>query len=370
MMNMDCLIVGAGQAGLSLAAMLAAKNINVCILEREARIGDVWRRRPDNMLLFTSRGMTQLHGLPFPGIKEGYPDKNEVADYLERYASHHGLAIYTQTEVVEVKHDTNGYRVKTKDGKVFHAPCLVNATGANQLADIPALAEQLSTDIQQIAADQYREPKQIKAGSRVAIIGDGASGRQIAKDLAATTKVTLFCGSSRPLLPNRILGKDIFWWLSKSGLLFANYDSLVGKIMRRRNPIPCGDLKNHRLAALDIKIANRLVDIKDNKLCDLSGNQYEVDTVIWCLGYKDDTAWLTLPGAADANGFVCKNGHEEGGKTPYPGLFIVGRKWLSSRGSELMLGAYKDTCRVAKWVENYLKGHVYLIDFELQRGGK
>ncbi|MCC8467035.1 NAD(P)-binding domain-containing protein [Photorhabdus bodei] len=360
MMKMDCLIVGAGQAGLSLAAILAAKNINVCILEREARIGDVWRRRPDNMLLFTSRGMTQLHGLPFPGIKEGYPDKNEVADYLERYASHHNLAIHTQTEVVEVKHDTDGYRVKTKDGKVFHAPCLVNATGANQLVDIPALAERFSTDIQQITADQYREPKQIKTGSRVAVVGDGASGRQIAKDLAATAEVTLFCGSSRPLLPNRILGKDIFWWLSKSGLLFANYYSLVGKIMRRRNPIPCGDLKNHRLAAWGIKIANRLVDIKDNKLCDSSGNQYEVDTVIWCLGYKDDTAWLTLPGAVDANGFVCKNGHAEGGKTPYPGLFIVGRKWLSSRGSELMLGAYKDTCRVAKWVENYLKEHVPL----------
>jgi putative flavoprotein involved in K+ transport len=350
-MKIDCLIVGAGQAGLTLAVMLGKKKINALILERDQRIGDVWRRRPDNMLLFTSRIMSQLPGLPLPGISDGYPDKDEIADYLERYAQHHNLNILTGTTVISVTHQDGIFTLITQKGEQFSAPYLVNATGANQIPIIPKMANDLSPSIQQLTADCYQSPEQFQAGNHIAVIGDGASGRQIANELSSSMDVTLFCGTPRPLVPNRILGKDLFWWLHKSKILYADTSSLVGKIVQRRNPIPCGKLSNQYLSARNVQIAQKLVKTELETLYDQQGKKYHIDGLIWCVGYKEATDWLTLPGVSDLQGFICENGQVNGGKTNYPGLYIVGRKWLSSRSSELLLGAARDAQRVAQWIK-------------------
>ncbi|WP_338804212.1 NAD(P)/FAD-dependent oxidoreductase [Xenorhabdus griffiniae] len=353
-MKIDCLIVGAGQAGLTLAVTLNKKKINTLILERDPRIGDVWRRRPDNMLLFTSRMMSQLPDFPLAGSPDGYPGKDEIADYLERYAHHHNLHVLTGMQVISVKHQDGVFTLTTQKGEQFSAPCLVNATGANQVPIIPEMASDLSPSVQQLTADRYQNPEQFQAGSRIAVIGDGASGRQIAQELSSTMKVTLFCGSPRPLVPNRVMGKDLFWWLHKSRILYANTSSLVGKIVQRRNPLPCGELNNQRLSALNVQIAQKLVRAENETLYDQQGKKYHIDGLIWCVGYKEVTDWLTLPGVSNSQGFICESGHINGGKTAYPGLFIVGRKWLSSRSSELLLGAARDAQRVAQWVEQKL----------------
>ncbi len=354
-MKIDCLIVGAGQAGLTLATILNKKKINTLILERDLRIGDVWRRRPDNMLLFTSRSMSQLPDFPLEGAPDGYPGKDEIAGYLERYAHHHNLNVLTGMQVVSVKHQDGMFTLTTEKGEAFSAPCLINATGANQTPIIPEVAKDLSPSIQQLTADRYQNPKQFQVGSRIAVIGDGASGRQIAQELSHSMQVTLFCGSPRPLVPNRVLGKDLFWWLHKSRLLYADPSSLIGKVVQRRNPLPCGELNNRYLSELNVQIAQKLIKAEYEILYDQQGKKYQVDGLVWCLGYKDVTDWLTLPGVSNPQGFVCESGHTNGGKTPYPGLFVVGRKWLSSRSSELLLGATRDAQRVAQWVEQKLR---------------
>ncbi|MBD2791895.1 NAD(P)/FAD-dependent oxidoreductase [Xenorhabdus sp. CUL] len=357
MMNVDCLIVGAGQAGLTLAVMLNKKKINTLLLEQNQRIGDAWRRRPDNMLLFTSRMMSQLPDFPLPGTPDGYPSKDEIADYLERYAHHHNLNIQTETKIVSVKHQDGLFTLTTEQGEQFSSPCLINATGANQIAITPEIAHHLSDSVQQLTADNYRNPKQFKAGSRIAVIGDGASGRQIAQELSSSMQVTLFCGPPRPLLPNRIMGKDLFWWLSKIRILYSDTSSLIGKIMQRRNPLPCRELNNRYLSSLNVQIAKRLVKVKQKTLFDQEGKKYTTDGVIWCVGYKEVTDWLTLPNVSNSQGFICESGNKNGGKTPHPGLFLIGRKWLSSRSSELLLGMNKDAQRVANLVEQYLATH-------------
>ncbi|PHM60728.1 potassium uptake trka-like protein [Xenorhabdus stockiae] len=354
-MKIDCLIVGAGQAGLTLAAILNKKKINVLILERDQRVGNVWRRRPDNMRLFTSRMMSQLPNFPLPGSPSGYPGKDEIADYLERYALHHRLNILTGMQVINVKHEAGLFTLTTKQGEQFSAPCLVNATGANQNSIIPEIASNLSPSVQQLKADLYRNPGQFQAGSQIAVIGDGASGRQIAHELSSSVKVTLFCGSPRPLVPNRVLGNDLFWWLDKSKLLYADTSSLIGKIMQRRNPIPCGELNDKRLSELNVQIAQKLVKTENETLYDQQGKKYHIDGLIWCVGYQEVTDWLTLPGVHNGQEFICESGSINGGKTSYPGLFVVGRKWLSSRSSELLLGASRDAQRVALWIEQKLR---------------
>ncbi|MCP9269810.1 NAD(P)/FAD-dependent oxidoreductase [Xenorhabdus sp. XENO-1] len=354
-MKIDCLIVGAGQAGLTLAVTLKKKKINTLILERDLRIGDVWRRRPDNILLFTSRMMSQLPDFSLPGTPDGYPTKDEIADYLERYAHHHNLNVLTGTQVISVKLQDGLFTLTTEKGEQFSAPCLINATGANQVPIIPEMASDLSPLVQQLTADRYQNSGQFQAGSRIAVIGDGASGRQISKELSSLMQVTLFCGSPRPLVPNRVLGKDLFWWLHKSKILYADTSSLIGKIVQRRNPLPCGELTNQRLSGLNVQIAQKLVKAEHETLYDQQGKKYQIDGLIWCVGYKDATDWLTLPDVSDSQGFVCKSGNINGGKTAYPGLFIMGRKWLSSRSSELLLSADRDAQRVAQWVEQKLR---------------
>lgn len=354
-MNVDCLIVGAGQAGLSLAALLKEKGIDTLVLERDKQVGDVWRRRPDSMMLFTNRKMDSLPGLTLPGATEGFPDKNEIADYLEKYVLYHGIEVLTGKNACEVNYEDKTYILKTTDGQVYKTKCLINATGANQKVNIPEMARRLPPEVIQLAGNEYLNPSQFKLTPKVAIIGDGASGRQTAQELSASVDVRLFCGKKRIMLPGSLLGYDIFSWLTTSRVLDADTHSLVGRILKYRNPIPCNNIRDPILTKSGVNLVPALIDIKDNMLIAADGSTHKVDAVIWCLGYKDETDWLTLPDAVNDDGFICQCGHQNGGKTPYPGLFIVGRKWLSSRNSELIGGSVTDTRRVAGWVSDYLQ---------------
>lgn len=355
-MNIDCIIVGAGQAGLCLATMLKTRNINAIIFERDEHIGDVWRKRPDSMRLFTNRKMSQLPGLALTGIANKYPGKNELADYLDAYAKHNELQVLTHQRVCSVSRENNLYTITTDKGKSFSAKCLVNATGANQLVHIPDAASELSSAVVQLTSNQYQRPEQLIDYQKIAIVGDGSSGRQIAKELAQKTlaEITLFCGKPRPFLPSSILGIDIFSWLKTCGLLYKDTNSRIGKILRQRNPIPCNNIKNSILQNLGVHLTTGFSSVKHDRLVSIDGLEHATEVVIWCTGYQDDTSWLTLDKAAGAEGFIYQTGKRDGGRTYYPGLFIVGRQWLSCRGSELLLGSAKDCSRVAIWIENHL----------------
>lgn len=352
---LSCVIVGAGQAGLSLAFQLRKAGINPLLIEKDARVGDVWRRRPDNMKLFTSRQFCQLPGFPLTGKPHEYPGKDEIADYLESYVTHHQLDVITGTNVVSVERQGELYEVRCSDGHVYACRTLVNATGANQRAVIPACAQELQADILQLAADQYRNPHQLTGRRKIVVVGDGASGRQIAAELANNNyAVTLFCANKRPLLPNRVLKKDIFWWLHYVRAVYADTNSIIGGILRRRNPIPCAEYNNSYLRKNGVTLAAELTEVKSTILYDCEGRAYLADAVIWTVGYEDETGWLPIDGAVDEGRFCCESGKLRGGLTPLPGLFCIGRKWLSNRASELLMGASLDSTRVCGFVLGHL----------------
>ncbi|MCX8648996.1 NAD(P)-binding domain-containing protein [Gilliamella sp. B2776] len=346
----DCLIVGAGQAGLSLASFLSQKKISVIILERDKRIGDVWRRRPDSMKLFTPRIISQLPGLVLKGDPKGYPDKNEIADYLELYAQHNKLNVLLNKNVCSVEYNENIYSIKTQDGEIFHAKCLVNATGANQKVDVPEIAKCISPEIKQITIDQYQNPDQLKE-KKIAIIGDGSGGRQIAKELAKTHNVTLFCGAPRPFFPKELFGVNTLTILKKLSILDADTRSIMGRWLMRRGFIPCNDIVNKVLRKMGVQFYSKLISVDNKTLISDSGEKCQPDVIIWSLGYAEETNWLTIPNTVDSAGFICLIGHDLGGKTSYPDLFVVGKKWLSCRASELICGCVNDAKRVANFIE-------------------
>ena len=149
--------------------------------------------------------MNQLSDLIMAGDQKRYPDKHEMADYLEFYAQHNKLPVLLNKNVYSVEYNDQIYSLKTQDGETFQAKCLVNVTGANQKVNVLDISRDIPVEIQQLTIDQYQNRKQLSS-KNIAIIGDGASGCQVAKELAETHNVTLFCVSPRPFAPQELFG--------------------------------------------------------------------------------------------------------------------------------------------------------------------
>ncbi|WNO60628.1 NAD(P)/FAD-dependent oxidoreductase [Rheinheimera sp. MMS21-TC3] len=331
----DAVIIGAGQCGLYTAKKLQDDNKHYVVLERHA-VGQVWLRRLEGMRLFTSRQFSQLPGLTFTGDGNGFPDVKEMANYLKAYAAKFKLNIRENAEVETLTKVDGKFLITLQGGQEIQAKTVINATGSNQVPIVPEMSKSLSEHIIQYTAD-ITSLNTIIDNSRVVVVGDGATGRQIAARLANRCQVVLATGSSRGLPPNTILGKDIFWWLKKIGILDASNTSLVAKILKKRNPVPCAEFNNTKLKKLGVTIKPRAINCDKDTIIFKDGEIENVDIVIWAVGYKDETSWLKIYSCFNKDGFI----HDKG-VTPEPGLFVIGRKWLSSRGSELILGVEKD----------------------------
>lgn len=343
----DCIVIGAGQSGLYMAKVLAEKKLRYLVIERGS-IGESWKRRLTGMRLFTSRQFCALPGLAFPGLKQGFPTIDEMAEYLSIYAKTFNLSIQLNTTVSSLYHEDDLFHFELDNGERVYARTVVNATGSNQRPSVPEMSQNLSVDVMQQTAS-VKNLNAIQNGWKVAVVGDGASGRQIAAQLASRCRVTLACGKKRSLPPNVILGKDIFWWLDKLGILTADTHGLIASLLRKRNPVPVGEFDNARLSKLNVSIKPRVENCSDNQLHFQDQTSDRFDAVVWASGYKDDTSWLEIDGCANDKGFI-----QSYGKTPAAGMFLVGRKWLSCRASELVMGVEHDVELVLEQLTEYL----------------
>lgn len=342
-----CIVIGAGQNGLYTARKLQQKGLDYRLLDRDC-VGDVWRKRLNGMVLFTSRQFCSLPGLTFPGDQQGFPSVIEMADYLQAYAKKMQLNILEQCNVEQLSREGALFKVSLSDGQTLWAKSVVDATGSNQVPKIPEISQNLSEDVLQLDAT-LPSIADVPAGSQVVVVGSGATGRQIAGALSQTSHVTLSTGSKRGLPPNTVLGKDLFWWLKKLGILFADKESAVARLLQKRNPVPCADFNNKRLRKMGVNIVERTVKCAGNELYFNDGGKKQVDVVIWCSGYRDNVQWIALPDCVNDNGYV-----HEYGVTPQSGFFIVGRKWLSCRASELVMGVEKDVEHIMAELDHYL----------------
>lgn len=212
--EVDVLVIGAGQAGLATARRLADTGLSFLVLERHPRIGDSWRRRYDSLVLFSPRSYSAPSGLDLPGDPAGYPDKDEIADYLERYARSFDLPVVTGESVVKLEKDEEGFRAETESGRIVGARAVIVATGAFQTPVVPGHARKLGPDVVQLTAGTYRRPAQLPPGP-VAVVGDGGTGRQLAREIARTHDVWLSTGRARPVVPQRTFGRDTMEWFAR-----------------------------------------------------------------------------------------------------------------------------------------------------------
>lgn len=350
--EIDVLVIGAGQAGLAAGYHLARTKLSYLIVDRHARIGDSWRCRYDSLTLFTPRAFSTLPGLTLDGDPEGYPARDEFADYLEAYASHFDLPVLSGNGVARLERRADErFAAQLDDGRHIEAEAVIVATGAFQKPVIPTIAGDFDSAITQLTPERYHNPGDAPPGTAL-VVGDGASGRDIAAELVSTHEVVLAVGRGRRLFPERILGKSTWWWLRTLGLMRAGPGSAIGRLMRRADPFPDRGRSLGDLQRMGVAISGRLVSAIGGTATFSDRSKRVVDSVIWCIGYRDDSAWLQIPGSTHSNGSFL----QEGGLAPVPGLFHLGRPWQRNRASALVMGAGEDASVVVPLCVQYCFG--------------
>ena len=213
--HFDVVVIGGGQAGLAMGYFLARQGRRFVILEAGESVGAAWRGRWDSLVLFTPRRYSALAGLAFPGDPDGYPTRDDVIAYLERYAEAFDLPVEPNSPVRSLGRAEDGrFAIGLADRRIS-ADSVVVATGPFQAPNTPAFAADLAPGLFQTHSNGYTRPTEVPAGT-VVVVGGGNTGYQIAKELSATHRVTLAVGSRQLPLPQRFLGRDLFWWLTKT----------------------------------------------------------------------------------------------------------------------------------------------------------
>jgi putative flavoprotein involved in K+ transport len=344
--DVEVAVIGAGQAGLAIGYFLARQGRRFAIFERAAEIAPAWRERWDSLTLFTPRRYSALPGLPFPGDPDGYPTRDEVIAYLERYAASFQMPIELNSEVTKLDRGEDGRFRLELDGRTVTADQVVVATGPFQTPYMPKLAERLADDVFQTHAVGYRRPDEVPPGT-VLVVGGGNTGFQIAKELAATHKVVLSIGSRQTPLPQRPLGRDLFWWLTKAGILDKTVESRLGRKLSTRETL-IGSSARELKRRYGVELKPRALDADGRTVRFENGSELEVDAVIWATGYRPDYSWIKLP-VFDDDGRV----RHRRGVTDIPGLYFLGLTWQYTRGSALIGWVKDDAEFIAERIADY-----------------
>lgn len=327
-MRTGVIVIGGGQAGLAMGYHLAQRGIEFVILDGSPRVGDAWRLRWDSLRLFTPAAYSALPGMAFPGDPDHYPGKDEVADYLEAYAARFRLPVRVAERVHALRPGPEGWTAETATGR-YEAAQVVVATGPFQQPAVPVLARELPPEVVQIHSASYRNPAQLPSGE-VLVVGAGNSGVQIAEELSRTHRVHLAVGERMPRLPQRVLGRSLFWWLEKAGLMNVSVDSLIGRRMSRTDTL-IGKAPRMLVRSHGVHVTGRAVAVDGDSMRTEDGQRVRPSSVVWATGFRPDFGWIEAP-VLDARGSPV---HRRG-VTAAPGLYFLGLSWLYTRGSALI----------------------------------
>jgi putative flavoprotein involved in K+ transport len=290
----DVIVVGGGQAGLALGYFLAEQGRRFTILEAADASAAAWRDRWDSLRLFTPARYDGLPGRSFPGDPDRYPGRDEVVSYLADYAREFGLPVELSSRVRSISRAETGYVVEVDD-RTYDGDQVVVATGPFQIPRTPAFAQSLDPGIVQLYSSAYRTLEAIPEGPAL-VVGGGNTGFQIAAELAGSREVHLAIGSRQTPLPQRILGRDLFWYLEATGLIRKTTATRIGRGMAGRDT-PIGSSPRAVRRRHGVRLHGRAVQAAGTKVNFSDGTSVDVRSVIWATGFGVDHSWDRCSGA-------------------------------------------------------------------------
>ena len=345
--RIDTLVIGAGQAGLSVGYHLARRGLSFLIVDAADRIGDVWRERWDSLRLFTPARFDALDGMPFPADPHTFPTKDEMADYLEAYAARFQLPVRTGVRIERLTH-VDGRYVAYAGARRFEADNVVVAMASYQRPRAPSFAGDLDPAITQLHSALYRNPEQLADGP-VLLVGAGNSGSEIAMELAGRHRVFM-SGRDVGQIPFRIAGLA-----GRLVMVRLVLRVLFHRILTVRTPIgrkarakiihkggPLIRVKGSDLERAGVERVPRTAGVVEGRPRLEDGRVLDVANVVWCTGFTPGFDWIDLP-IHDGGEPVHRSGVVPG----QPGLYFVGLHFLHAMSSTMIHGVGRDADRIA-----------------------
>jgi putative flavoprotein involved in K+ transport len=334
---LDALVVGAGQAGLAAGYHLKRAGLSFEILEARGEPGGSWQGYYDSLKLFSPARYSGLPGMPFPGSPDRYPARDEVVGYLRGYAEAFGLPVLAGKRVLRAERAAGGgFRLLTDDGGEYRARTLIAATGSFARPHQPRFPGQEAFRGKILHAAEYRNPIPFR-GKRVVIVGGGNSAVQIAHELAGVAETTLATRSPIRFMPQLVLGRDLHFWLSVSGL-----DRLpLGRLFDVSEPGGVVDDGTYAAAVRSGRPDRRPVFSRftESGVVWEDGHEEPVNAVLLATGYGPNLGYLGPLGALRADGRPDQRG---GMSRAVPGLYFVGLPFQTSFASATLRGVGSD----------------------------
>jgi putative flavoprotein involved in K+ transport len=378
------------------------------VLER-GEVANSWRReRWDSLRLLTPNWLSRLPGYAYGGADpDGFMTMSEVVAFVSRYADVAAAPVRTQTMVTSVRQTDDGYHVRTPNGD-WRCRSVVVASGACNVAHVPALRQAVPTSIACFTALDYRNPEQLPDGG-VLIVGASATGVQLADEIQRSGRQVILSVGEHVRLPRTYRGRDVLWWMDASGVWNQRYDEIDDLTRARNLPSPQlvgtperTTLDLNALSAGGVEMVGRLAAVRDGRalfsgglrnmfaLADLKMERLldafddwartcvrdadvgrperfeptrapaasrlgldlrsgEIRSIVWATGFRPDYSWLHVP-VVDAKGHL----RHDGGVVDAPGLYAIGLPVLRRRKSTFICGAEDDARELVDHLSAYL----------------
>jgi putative flavoprotein involved in K+ transport len=404
----DVVVVGGGQAGLSMSYCLKQLGLDHVVLEKH-RIAHEWReRRWDSFCLVTPNWQCRLPGFPYAGSDpNGFMLKDDIVRYVEDYARSFAAPVHEGVSATALRAAPGGgFDLQTSAGSC-RADQVVVATGGYHVPSIPRIAERLPDTVAQLHASAYRNPAALAPGA-VLVVGSGQSGSQIAEDLHLAGRRVHLCLGSAPRTARRYRGRDVVAWLEDMGYyrMPVHEHPLKERVRAKANHYVTGrdggrDIDLRQRAKEGMRLYGRLVGVRGARVAlapDLRQNLDQADTVadsikttidkfvahhridaptearyipvwepsdepreldlaaadittvIWATGFRTDYGWIELP-IFDGRGYPM---HKRG-VTAAEGLYFLGLPWLYTWGSGRFSGVAADAAFLAEQIGGRLR---------------
>jgi putative flavoprotein involved in K+ transport len=286
-----------------------------------------------------------LPGMRFPAERDTYPGKDDVADFLRDYAARFELPVRLNTAATRLsKGSGRRYVAETTTGSI-EADQVVVATGPFQAPFTPAISHDLDPSVNQLHSAAYQDPDDLPE-SRILVVGAANSGQQIALELAENSRhVDISVGQELPTLPQRWLGRDLWWWLTTLKVANVPVSSRLGQRLSQRDVVIGGGLRGLRRRGVGVR--PRVVGAGGQTIDFEGGESADYDAVVWATGFRIDHSWIDIPEVKNEHGQV----QHVRGVTVSPGLYLLGMTWQYTRTSALLGWVGIDAAYLADRIE-------------------